>query len=104
MIVYRVPSTCVGSIGFRAGPRLMLTLITVKMKPAATAVTTNSRALGWGTRIRPKLTASTTAAIAAGPVGPADDRSHHRGCPPSGVGSTTWPEKGGDRSGGACFR
>ena len=65
MIVYRVPSTCVGSIRVVAGARLMLMLITVKMKPNATAVTTNSRAPGWVTRIRPKLTASTTAAIAA---------------------------------------
>jgi hypothetical protein len=34
-----VPSTCAGSIGFAAGPPLMLMLITVKMKPTATAVT-----------------------------------------------------------------
>ena len=68
MIVYRVPSTRAGSIRFMAGAGLMLTLITVKTKPTARAVTTNSRAPGCVTRIRPKLTASTTAAIAGGPV------------------------------------
>ena len=91
MIVYRVPSACVGSIRVVAGARLMLTLITVKMKPTARAVTTNSRAPGWVTRIRPKLTASTTAAIAAAPFAPANDRSHHDVCQPSDGSSTTWP-------------
>src|SRR2546430_2169534 len=104
MIVYRVPSTCVGSIGFRAGPRLMLTLITVKMKPTATAVTTNSRAPGWGTRIRPKLTARTTAAIAAAPLAPADGRSPHAQCPPSDGASTTRPQKASDRQGASHCR
>ena len=91
MIVYRVPPTRVGSIGSMAGARLRLTLITVKVKPTATAVTTNSRAPGWVTRIRPKLTARTTAAIAAAPSAQADDRSHHDVCQPSDGGSTTWP-------------
>ena len=46
MSAYRVPSTSVGSIRSMAGAGLMLVLTTEKMKPTATAVTTNSRA-GW---------------------------------------------------------
>ena len=66
-------------------------LVELTMKPTATAVTTNSRALGWMTRIRPKLRASTTAAIMAAPSAPANDRSHHDVCQPRDDGSTTWP-------------
>ena len=74
-----------------AGAGFMLMLTTEKMKPTAMAVTTNSRAPGWVMRIRPKLTASTTAAIAAAPFAPANDRSHHDVCQPSDGSSTAWP-------------